>query len=359
RNGLTQEAVIRYYSAGSEDDKRKITTSVIYITLCTTLLISIVLLFFAPALSRSWDSPVMTKMFYFFLITFFISGILNVLSCIEQASLSFTGILYSNILRQFIVFIYPFYCFLTGTEAKLIFLVYVSIISVIAATIVMYAHARKHLLFAKKADFLFVRKILKFGVFTFGITISAVLATSIDQMMLGWLLSTAASGVFNVAIRITNMTDIPSNAMATIVYPQLSKRISSEGTGSAKYLYEKSVGVILAILVPTAVFLYLFSEPILHLIASEKYDESLPLLKITLIACLLGPFGRQAGTIFNSAGMARLNFMLVIITAALTIGTNFFFISKYGVMGAAYATLLSALSGTAIAFHFLKKHFGI
>src|SRR5690606_36888215 len=95
RNGLTQEAVIRYYSAGSEDDKRKITTSVIYITLCTTLLISIALLFFAPALSRSWDSPVMTKMFYFFLITFFISGILNALSCIEQASLSFTGILYS------------------------------------------------------------------------------------------------------------------------------------------------------------------------------------------------------------------------------------------------------------------------
>lgn len=359
RNGLTQEALIKFYAGGTEDEKKTITTSVFVINFITTVILSIGMLILAPYLSKSWNAPEMTYLFTIYIINFFISGILNMLYCIEQASFSFTGIFFANITRQLVMLVYPAYCYFTKSKLDLSILVYLQITSVILSTIIIFSYTKKHLKFSKKLDYHWIRKILSFGIFTFGISLSVILAGSIDQMMLGWFLSTAATGVFSVALRITSLTEIPTMAMATIVYPQLSKRISSEGNQSVKYMYEKSVGVILAMLIPTILVILIFSTPVLHFIADTKYNESLPLLKLTLITSLFGPFGRQAGTVFNSAGKAKLNFALVIISSTVVIIANFIMIKSYGIIGAALGSLIAVIINTSIVFYFLKKYFNI
>lgn len=301
----------------------------------------------------------MNQMFFVFITYFFISGFLNLLNCVEQASLSFTGIFFSNIFRQIIMLAYPAYCYLTGAELNLTILVYLQIASIVVALTIIYRYTKRYLKFSRKLDYHWLRKILSFGIYTFGVSLSVMLAGTTDQMMLGWLLSTAATGVFSVALRITAITEIPTMAMATIVYPQLSRRISVEGENSAKYLYEKSVGVILSILIPSILLILIFSEPVLHFVAEKKYDESLPLLKITLISSLFSPFARQAGTVFNSSGRAKLSFLLVIVSSLVIITTNFFMIRSFGIIGAALATLIATSINTAVALYFLKKLFHI
>jgi lipopolysaccharide exporter len=177
--------------------------------------------------------------------------------------------------------------------------------------------------------------------------------------MLGGLLSTAASGAFNIAVRITNLIDIPTSAVATIVFPQSAKRMESQGKEAIKYLYEKSVGTILAILVPGLIVLYFCSGFVVHFIAGAKYNDSIPLLKVTLLYCLLIPYGRQFGTILDSIGRTRLTFVIVLITASLNLGLNYFFIKRFGVIGAAYATLISNIVGFLIAQTILKKELNV
>jgi lipopolysaccharide exporter len=205
----------------------------------------------------------------------------------------------------------------------------------------------------------YVKKLFNYGKYAFGTSVSSILSGTIDQMMLGALLSPAASGAYNIAIRITNLVDIPTNAVATVVFPQSAKRMETEGPEAIKYLYEKSVGTILAILVPGLILLYFLSGYVVHFIAGDKFADSIPLLRITLFYSLFVPYGRQFGTILDSIGQTKLNFTIVLFTAILNLTLNYWFISNLGVMGAAYATLISTFIGFIIAQIIIKKKLNV
>src|SRR5690606_13766881 len=108
-------------------------------------------------------------------------------------------------------------------------------------------------------------------------------------------------------------------------------------------------------LIPAVIFLYFFSDWAIHFIASEKYEDSIPLLKITLLYCIFIPYGRQFGTILDSIGKTRVNFLVVLLMACINIVLNYSFINRFGVMGAAYATLCSSVIGFIIAQTILRK----
>jgi O-antigen/teichoic acid export membrane protein len=202
-------------------------------------------------------------------------------------------------------------------------------------------------------------KLFNYGKYAFGTSISSILSGSVDQMMLSSIISPSASGVFNVAVKIVNLIDIPTSAVANIVFPQSAKRIESEGKDAIKYLYEKSVGTILAILIPGLIFIYIFPSFVLYLLAGEKYTDAVPLLRITLLYTLLIPFGRQFGIILDSIGKTKTTFYIVVVTATLNLTLNYFFILNIGVLGAAYATLLSNIVGFVIAQYILRKELGV
>ncbi|HMR84737.1 MAG TPA: polysaccharide biosynthesis C-terminal domain-containing protein, partial [Niabella sp.] len=126
-----------------------------------------------------------------------------------------------------------------------------------------------------------------------------------------------------------------------------------------KYLYERSVGVILGILTPCVILLFFFSDYLLFVMAGHKYDDALPLLKITLLTCILYPYGRQAGTVLASAGKVKHNFVLMIINVGILIILNYFFIKSFGVIGAAYATLISSIISVILNQIVLYKLFKI
>jgi len=107
------------------------------------------------------------------------------------------------------------------------------------------------------------------------------------------------------------------------------------------------------------VFLYFFADWVIWAVAGQKYADSIPLLKITLLYCLLIPFGRQFGTILDSVGKTRITFLVVLFTTVVNLGLNFVLIRQTGVMGAAYATLCSNIVGFAVAQYILKKEIGV
>jgi len=355
RSGLIQNALIKFVSSSDKAEHHKIISASFTISGGLTVGCIIANLVFAHTLSLIWKSPELTIMFYTYNIVFLLSGLLTQFNCIEQANLSFTGIVITNFIRQASFFIYVATCFLTNYNMPLIHLVYVQIFSALLSTIVAFYYTRPYLKIVFKLYPEWIKKLFNYGKYAFGTSISSILSGTIDQMMLGGLLSPAASGAFNIAVRITNLIDIPTSAVATIVFPQSAKRMETEGKDAIRYLYEKSVGTILAILVPGLIVLYFCSGFVVHFIAGGKYDDSIPLLRVTLLYCLLIPYGRQFGTILDSIGRTRLTFVIVLITASLNLGLNYLFIIKFGVIGAAYATLVSNIIGFAIAQYILRK----
>ncbi|MGC4233800.1 MAG: oligosaccharide flippase family protein, partial [Niabella sp.] len=281
------------------------------------------------------------------------------LNCIEQSNLRFSGFSLSAILRQFIPFLYISFCFLWNVHISLIQLVAIYILAIVVATFVSFLFTYRFITFSKLIDFGWIKKILNFGKYSFGIWLNTMLSSSIDQMMLGSMLSKSASGSFNVAVRVTNLTDIPANSIASIVFPQSSKRFEEEGDSSIKYMYEKSVGVILAILIPMLIIIYLSLDYILLFVAGEKYQGVLPLLQIVLAGTIVSPFGRQTGIVLAASGRAKVNFYLMLASTILVVLFNLLLIKPYGVFGAAIASIAAGLVLFIISQFLLKKYYKV
>jgi lipopolysaccharide exporter len=359
RSGLIQSALIKFISSSEKAEHPKIIAASVTLSGAVTIVCILLCLVFGHALASLWNSHELTKMFYVYSILFFLTGFLTQFHSVEQANLQFSGIVISNVIRQVTFFSYVLLCFMNDYETTLTKLIWIQIISAFVAVIVSYFHARSFLTFHYKVYKDWIRKLFNYGKYAFGTSVSSMLSGTIDQMMLGALLSPAASGAFNIAIRITNLVDIPTNAVAAVVFPQSAKRMGTDGPEAIRYLYEKSVGTILAILIPGLFLLYFLAGPVVHFIAGDKFNDSIPLLKITLLYCLLIPYGRQFGTIMDSIGKTKLNFRIVISTAVLNLAMNYFFILKFGVLGAAYATLISNCIGFTIAQTILRKQLNV
>src|SRR5690606_30141184 len=130
-----------------------------------------------------------------------------------------------------------------------------------AAALVSYLFVRRTFRLSVTLEKRWIKQLLRYGKYSFGTAMTAVISSSIDQMMIGGLVSPISAGIYNIAVRVTNMINIPTNAMATIVFPQSARRIEDQGDVAVKYLYEKSVGTVLAMLFPAVVLAFLFAGP--------------------------------------------------------------------------------------------------
>lgn len=359
RGGLLQNALIRFLAAEEKSEHHKITAASFTISGILSLICIMLILGFGSILSTIWKAPELTLIFSTYCITFIISGILSQFNSILQANLQFRSIFFSSFIMQLGFFTYVAVCYIFNFSISLINLVYVQIATNLIGALIAFLLVRPYLSISFKIYTEWVRKLFNYGKYAFGTSVSAILSVTVDQMMLGAILSPVQAGAFNVAVRITNLLDIPTNAVAVIVFPQSAKRMATEGKEGIKYLYEKSVGTLIALLIPGVIVLYLFSDFVVTLVAGTNYKDTIPLLHITLLYCLFTPYGRQFGNILDSIGKTRLTFFVVLMVTSINIGLNYIFISRFGVMGAAYATLAAHIIGFFIGQSILKKELNV
>lgn len=359
RGGLVQNALIKYLAAEEKKEHPGIIAASFIISSTLTVLCILLNLGFSEILAMLWKAPELSPIFNMYCITFIISGILTQFNCILQANLKFRSIFVSSFILQFSFFAYVLSCFVFQLPIELIHLIYVQMFNYSVATIIAYFQVKPYLSIQFEYSRKWINRLFNYGKYAFGTSISSILSVTVDQMMLGAILSPVQAGAFNVAVRLTNLLDIPTNAVAVIVFPQSAKRINTEGKEGIKYLYEKSVGTLIALLIPGIIFLYLFSGFVVDLIAGANYKDTIPLLHITLLYCLFTPYGRQFGNILDSIGKTKLTFFVVLIVTSINIGLNFMFINKFGVLGAAWATLLSHIIGFIIGQSILRKELNV
>lgn len=359
RGGLLQNALIKFLASEEKSEHHKITSASFTLSGILSLICVILILGFGNVLARIWDAPELVKIFNTYCITFLISGVLTQFNCILQANLQFRSIFFSAFTMQMAFFSYVAFCYFFSVKISLINLVYIQIGTNITGTLIAFFLVRKYLSISFRIYTEWMKKLFNYGKYAFGTSVSSILSVTVDQMMLGAILSPVQAGAYNVAVRITNLLDIPTNAVAVIVFPQSAKRMVTEGKEGIKYLYEKSVGTLIALLVPGVLFLYLFSDFVVTLIAGNSYKDTIPLLQITLLYCLFTPYGRQFGNILDSIGKTRVTFFVVVLVTSINIGLNYVFIRRMGVLGAAYATLIAHIIGLYIGQKILQKELNV
>lgn len=347
RVGLLSNALVKYLSVAKDADDRRmeglINTASFVLNGLITVLIVLGLLLLAPLVGRVMEQPILVDMLRIYCVTTILLMPFFQFNFVQQANLDFRGITYSNITKQGTLFAFIAVVFFSGRDVSLTELAYVQVLGAVLAAGVSFSFARRFLVFSKTVSEQWVRKLFRFGKYVCGTNLSTMLYKSIDRLMLGALpgVGMGAVGIYDAAIRVTNMTEVPTFSIASILFPQSAREAASGGKTAVRDLYEKAVGAILAILVPAIVVVLLFAPQIIDLIAGDDYAEAAPVLRLTILFGLFIPFIVQFGTVLDSIGKPKVNFGFTLGSMILNVVLNYVFITRMGVMGAAIGTMIT------------------
>lgn len=337
KRGFIRNPLIRYLTL-SPDQASGIQTASLLLNVLTNVLELSVLFLCSIFLSDFWNLPELTPLFRIYMLTTVFIVPINHFDIIQHAKLQFKGPFVSNFVRHFGLFLFVMAAFVFHFPLHLEHLAYAQLFAVVASVFVSFKFARKHLRISGAIDRKWFSELRNYGFFTFGTNVSSMINKNIDSWMLARMISPAAVTIFNPAIRISNLVEVPSDTLTSILFPKLAQRIAEEGPGSAKYLYEKAVGTITACMLPVVVVFILLADPIVQFVAGPGFEETVPILQITMLYGLMIPFNRFFGITLDAIGRAKTNFLQVVRNALINVVSNYFYISHFGIIGAAYGT---------------------
>jgi len=365
RNGLIQSGLIKFLGGATEETYRKVVTASTFLNVAFTGLAAALLLVGAPWLARLIKTPGLDVLIRVYVLTNVLLLPMVQFNFLQQANMNFRGIFWANLSRQGAFFGFIAVSILLGRRLELLDMALAQAGFAVLASVVAWFSCRPYLRFALVPDFIWVKTLSRYGAYTFGTNLSTMLYKTIDRFMLGMILPTQAAAMHAVALydpamRITNIMEIPIQSMASITFPQSAKRMAEEGLGAVKHLYEKSVGTVLALLLPLCTVVLLFPEAFIVLLAgrSDAFQGAAVILQVTILYTLFVPYGRQFGIVMDTIGKPNFSFYFVLSGALTNIASNYFFIQEFGVIGAAYGTLLTLvlkfIAQQFILYHFVK-----
>jgi lipopolysaccharide exporter len=340
RSGLLQNAVIKFCLEEETAYGTILTTGLVVNTLCTLVLGGLLILLVGP-LSRLWSAPELTELIWWYLPWALIHGTARFLDFPHMVHHDFKGIFWSKAVNGFVFLAGIVLCWYWG-EVNLPALAIAQVVAGVPSLLVFFLYRRDYLRWGRFSR-QWAEQIVQFGKYVLGTNISSMLFNKMDLMMVGFFLNPAAVAVYNVATRITNYLEVPMSGIAQVIYPKIAMANNEGSYAEVGALYEKSVGVIVALVLPLVILVLGCSEWVVVLVAGKAYAHAAPLLDILVLAVMIKPWGRLFGITLDAIGKPHWNFLLLAFSLVVNIGLNALFISWWGLPGAAIATLVAMI----------------
>jgi O-antigen/teichoic acid export membrane protein len=204
------------------------------------------------------------------------------------------------------------------------------------------------------------RSMLRYSLFTFGSGLAGIAVGNIDQVMVGAMLHDGLSNVayYAVALFLASVVAIPARALLQPTIPLLAEAWKKRDITAISLLYHRSAS--LQLVVSGFIFLGLWiNADALFGFLQPDYAAGRPAMYVLGIAQVISlASGLGAGIISTSrsywadaaTGAAYLVLNLVL---------DYLFILQWGMVGAAWSTLISVVLVVAWRIHFLWRRYGL
>ena len=180
-----------------------------------------------------------------------------------------------------------------------------------------------------------------------------------DNLVLRYFVPMADIGVYNLAYQIFKATMILFSVIGVYFLPFIIQNISNPAKVN-EYLYSKRPKILLVGLI--VIILAFFIVPAaLKLIYGQVYQDSIVVIRILLIASVMYLYTIFYVPVFNALKRYKFIHIVNVIQILLNLGLNIILVPRYGISGAAIATVTAYIFHAAIvALYFqlkLKKLF--
>jgi len=162
----------------------------------------------------------------------------------------------------------------------------------------------------------------------------------IDQIMLGQMLGDESVGIYSAAVRISEVWYFIPMIIVASVFPSI---IAAKKQGEAQYYQrlQKLFNLIVMLSLSVAIPMTFLSNWVVTLLFGNAYQQSGSVLAIHIWAGIFVSLGVASGQWFLIEGLQRYSFYRTLLGAVVNVGLNLLMIPKFGVLGAAWATVIS------------------
>jgi len=180
-----------------------------------------------------------------------------------------------------------------------------------------------------------------------------IIGKQFDKYMIGLLNTVAGVGIYNIGMKISNIVFVYMTAIENVFAPQVYTRMFEPGDEG-----RESIGRYLTPFLYTSIVLglliSLFSEEIIMILTPPSYHGAIDI--VAILSMLYGTyfFGKIPQLIY--AKKTYITSILTLVSIGLNIITIIPFIYLWGVIGAAWGTLLAGLISGAIYF-IVSQHY--
>jgi len=170
--------------------------------------------------------------------------------------------------------------------------------------------------------------------------IAIMIYMRIDQIMLGQMLGDESVGIYSAAVRISEVWYFIPMAIATSVFPSI---IEAKKQGEALYYQrmQKLYNLMVVLALVVAIPMTFLSGLVVTLLFGNAYVQAGPVLSIHIWSGLFVFLGFASGKWFIIEGLQRYSFYRTLLGAIVNVVLNLIMIPKFGVLGAASATVVS------------------
>ena len=162
----------------------------------------------------------------------------------------------------------------------------------------------------------------------------------IDQVMIKEMMNSEAVGQYAAAVRISELWYFIPMVIASSLFPAIinAKKVSEElYYARLQKLYDLMVWMAIAIALPMT----FLSDWVVNLLYGAQYNQAGSVLMIHIWAGVFVFLGVAFSGYLTAENLTKKSFYRTFFGAVLNIGLNIILIPKYGISGAAIATLIS------------------
>jgi len=198
----------------------------------------------------------------------------------------------------------------------------------------------------------------------FSVSIPMLLTSSLtliiewtDIFMLGILRSASEVGIYRVAFRVAEITSIALLSVNSIVAPKFAESWAKKDMKGFEKIARQSTKLIFWTSLPILLVFWLFPSIILGIFGNEFKKGVLVLIILTFAQFINAVVG-SVGYILQMTGKEKVLQYVVFIAVLVNMGLNIILIPKYGINGAAFASMFSLAIVNIIPFFLVKKYYG-
>lgn len=178
-----------------------------------------------------------------------------------------------------------------------------------------------------------------------------------DIIMLGVMASVADVGVYSITFKIAVLSSFFLSTFNMVVAPKFSQLYHSGESEALKVMAKNIARLVVISSLPLIIIFVVCGKNILGFFGDE-FIYGYTALLILLFGQLINIFSGSVGFFLNMTGH-QINFnYMVTLGAILNVVLNYILIPKYGIEGAAFASMVSLSLWNIIASIYTKKEFG-